>query len=205
MTDSAPAQKPRGRRDHIRLCVCMCVCLCLSTQSHFTRIWLRAILWTVARQAPLSMGFPRQEYWSGLPRPPAGNLPDPGIESASLMPPALAGRFFTTSATWEAHILLCISLNSAQWGTRGKARTPFIHPPPHLLSISALHCGGVDISPLFPSSFVCYPSNWACQRGPCFAVQRRESLTNSSKVLHRGADSNSARGEMLGLLCWSSG
>ena len=49
--------------------------------------------WTVARQAPLSMGFLRQEYWSGLPFPSAGNLPNPRIEPAS---PALAGRFFTT-------------------------------------------------------------------------------------------------------------
>ena len=48
---------------------------------------------TVARQAPLSMGFPRQEYWSGLPFPSPGDLPDPGNESES---PALVGRFFTT-------------------------------------------------------------------------------------------------------------
>ena len=48
------------------------------------------------------MGFSRQEYWSGLPFPPPGDLPDPGIEPTSLMSPALAGRFFTTSATWEA-------------------------------------------------------------------------------------------------------
>ena len=48
--------------------------------------------WTVAYQAPLSMGFPRQEYWSGLPFPPPGYLPDPGIEPMS---PAMAGRFFT--------------------------------------------------------------------------------------------------------------
>ena len=52
-------------------------------------------------QAPLSMGFFRQEYWSGLPCPPPGHLPDPGIEPASLMFPSLAGRLFTTSATWE--------------------------------------------------------------------------------------------------------
>ena len=58
--------------------------------------------WTVTHQAPLSMGFPRQEYWSGLPFPSPGNLPDPGIESTSLAPPALAGGFFITSATWEA-------------------------------------------------------------------------------------------------------
>ena len=59
---------------------------------------------TVDCQAPLSMGFSRQEYWSGLPCPLPGDLPDPGIKSMSLMSPALAGRFFTTRATWEAHI-----------------------------------------------------------------------------------------------------
>ena len=59
-------------------------------------------LWTVACQAPLSMRFFRQEYWSGLPCPPPGDLPDPGIEPASLMSSALAGGFFTISATWEA-------------------------------------------------------------------------------------------------------
>ena len=47
------------------------------------------------------MGLSRQEYWSGLPCPPPGDLPDPGIEPASLVSPELAGRFFTTSATWE--------------------------------------------------------------------------------------------------------
>ena len=48
------------------------------------------------------MGFSRQEYWSGLPCPPAGDFPNPGIEPTSLVSPALAGGFFTTSATWEA-------------------------------------------------------------------------------------------------------
>ena len=60
------------------------------------------MLWTVAHQAALSMGFSRQEYWSGFSGPPPGDLPDPGIELASLMSSALAGKFFTTSATWEA-------------------------------------------------------------------------------------------------------
>ena len=50
----------------------------------------------------LSMGFSRGESWSGLLCPPPGDLPDPGIEPMSLMSPALAGGFFTTSATWEA-------------------------------------------------------------------------------------------------------
>ena len=54
---------------------------------------------TVAGQAPLSMGSPRQEYWSGLPCPPPGDPPKPGIEPKSLASPALAGGFFTTSAT----------------------------------------------------------------------------------------------------------
>ena len=66
--------------------------------SHFCRVQLRVIPWTVAHQAPLSVGFSRQEYWNGLPCPPPGNLPDPGIEPES---PFLAGEFFTTSTTWE--------------------------------------------------------------------------------------------------------
>ena len=51
--------------------------------THFNRVQLFATLWTVACQAPLSMGFSRQEYWSGLPCPPPGDLPDPGIEPGS--------------------------------------------------------------------------------------------------------------------------
>ena len=70
--------------------------------SHFSHIWLCMNLWTLAHQAPLSIGFSRQEYWSGLPCPSPGDLPDPGIEPMTLRPPALAGRYFTTSATWEA-------------------------------------------------------------------------------------------------------
>ena len=60
-------------------------------------------LWTVAFQAPLSKGFSRQEYWSGLPCLPPGDFPDPGIEPTSLVSPASAGGFFTTSTTWETH------------------------------------------------------------------------------------------------------
>ena len=63
---------------------------------------LFATLWTVAHQVPLSMGFSRQEYWSGLPCPPLGDLPDPGTKPTSLTSPALAGGFFTTNTTWEA-------------------------------------------------------------------------------------------------------
>ena len=72
--------------------------------SHFSCVRFFATPWTVARQAPLSLGFLRQEYWSGLPCPPPGDLPKPGTEPASLMSPALAGGFFTTSAPQEAHM-----------------------------------------------------------------------------------------------------
>ena len=61
---------------------------------------LVATPWTAAYQAPPSMGFSRQDYWSGLPFAPSEDLPDPGIEAVSLVSPKLAGRFFTTSATY---------------------------------------------------------------------------------------------------------
>ena len=63
-------------------------------------------LWTVAHQAPLSMGFSRQEYWSGLLCPPPEDLPNPRIEPASLISAALAGGFFTTGASISPQISL---------------------------------------------------------------------------------------------------
>jgi len=68
--------------------------------SRFSCVQLFSTLWIVAHQAPLSVGFSRQEYWSGLPWPPAGYLPNPGIELETLISPALAGGFFTTSTTY---------------------------------------------------------------------------------------------------------
>ena len=74
--------------------------------SHFSCVQFHGHTpWTVTYQAPLSMGFSRQEYGSGLPCPPPGALSNPGIEPVSLMSPALAGGFFTTSATWEAPVM----------------------------------------------------------------------------------------------------
>ena len=66
-----------------------------------SRVRLFATPWTVARQAPLSMGFSRQEYWSGLPFPPPEDLPDPGIEPVSPVSPALAGGFVITEQKTE--------------------------------------------------------------------------------------------------------
>ena len=71
--------------------------------SCFSPISLFTTQWTEACQASLSIGFSRQEYWSGLPCLPSRDLPNAGIEPASLTSPALAGGFFTSSATWEAH------------------------------------------------------------------------------------------------------
>ena len=67
--------------------------------SHFSCVRFLATLWTIVLQAPLSMEFSRQEYWSGLPCPLPGDLQDPGIEPESLTVPALASRLFTTIST----------------------------------------------------------------------------------------------------------
>ena len=72
--------------------------ICVPVQS-LSPVQLFATPWTVAHQAPLSMRFPRQEYWSGLPFPSPGNLPDPGIPPVS---PALTDEFSTTEPCWNS-------------------------------------------------------------------------------------------------------
>ena len=67
--------------------------------SHFSHVRLFVTPRTVALQGPLSMGFSRQDCWSELPCLPPGDIPDPGVKSASLVFPASAGGFFTASAT----------------------------------------------------------------------------------------------------------
>ena len=96
---------------------------CFSRVQHFVTLWTRAC------QTPLSMGFSRQEYWSGLPRPPPGDLLDPGIEPTSLMYPAFAGGFFTSSTSWEALIVGILPNNynqgaAAQYADSG-SNTPY--------------------------------------------------------------------------------
>ena len=70
---------------------------CMLSRFSYVRLFL--ILWTIACQAPLSMGFSRQEYWSGLPCPPPGDHPNSGIKPVFLTSSAMAGGFFTVSAT----------------------------------------------------------------------------------------------------------
>ena len=76
--------------------------ICHLKWKSLSHVQLSETLWTVARQVPLSMGFSRQEYWSRLPFPPSGYLPNPGIKPAS---PPLTGVFLYHWATWEAPIL----------------------------------------------------------------------------------------------------
>ena len=90
--------------------------LLLLLLSHFSCVRFCVTLWTAAHQAPLSMGFSRQEYWSGLPCPPPGDLPDPGFEPASLSP-ALAGGFFTTGATRASLVAQLVKSLPAMWET----------------------------------------------------------------------------------------
>ena len=85
--------QPQKRSDFF--CVCVCVCARAHAQS-LNCVWPFAIPWTVVHQAPLSMGFSRQEYWNGLPFPPPRDLPNPRKEPKYSMSPELAGRFFTT-------------------------------------------------------------------------------------------------------------
>ena len=115
--------RPHGRQRRKKKCSSFLQELCViagETRWHSwdtsrgCRVWVSAMCWvvqlcplfatplTVAHQAPLSMGFSRQEYWSGLPCSPPRDLPNSGIEPKCLMSPAPADEFFTTSATWES-------------------------------------------------------------------------------------------------------
>ena len=85
-------------RERERESVCVCVCVYVHALNCSVVPDSFVTPWTVARQTPLSMGFLRQEYWSGLPFPSPGDLPHPGIEPASPVSPALAGGFFTTDS-----------------------------------------------------------------------------------------------------------
>ena len=107
--------------------------------SHFS-MSNSATPWTVARQAPLSMGFSKQEHWSGLPCPPLGDLSDPEIEHTSLKSPALAGRFFTISTIWKAPGLL----------------TPYQSSPPPTLRICSCRTSllGIPHSPFL--NYMCF-------------------------------------------------
>ena len=90
----------------------VCVCMCMHAQPLKSCQICFAMPWTVAHQAPLSMKFSRQEYWSGLPFSPSGDLPRPGIEP--VVPVAcigLAGRFFTTEPPRNCCVYIYTHIN----------------------------------------------------------------------------------------------
>ena len=87
-----------------------------TVRAHAEPLQLCATLWTIAHQAPPSMGFSRQEYWRGLPCPPPGDPSNAGIKPRSFISPALAGEIFTTHATGKAHQMWSKCLSSADFG-----------------------------------------------------------------------------------------
>ena len=121
--------------------------------SHFSCAQLFETAWTVARQAPLSLGFSRQEYRGGLPCPPPGDLPDLGIKPPCLMSPAPAGRFFTTSTAGVASFQSCYIIVPQGTGRLGEweknsrpveqsEHTPLVSSPSYMSS----SCGSSAIS-----------------------------------------------------------
>ena len=99
-------------------CVCVRVCVCTRVRAQsFSHVRLFESPWTVARQAPLSLGFSRQEYWSRFPFPSPGDLPDPGIKPTSPVSLALAGKLFTTKPPGNISALL-----------RSETRSPLSSP-----------------------------------------------------------------------------
>ena len=93
------------------VCVCVCVCVCARALSHSV---ISDFLWSCgAYQAPLSMGFSRQEYWSKLLFPTPGDLPHPGIKPVSLVSPELSGRFFTTPPPGKPQCISCTLSNDS--------------------------------------------------------------------------------------------
>ena len=136
--------------------------------SCFSCVWLFETHWTLAHQAPLSMGFPRQEYWSGLPCPPLGDLPDPGIKPASLTSHVLADGFSTTRATWEAQK----PLNHKNWDGWSPYQTGPRHPcgssrfheeELHLVPRGLGLAPGGDLSPVSAAS--CQALCSQCEQG----------------------------------------
>ena len=111
--------------------------------------------WTAACQAPWSMGFPRQEYWSGLPFPSPVDLPDPGIEHLSLVSPALAGGFFTAVATWKRNLFYVFEMfdfpsqNFAQQGNGSPGNPTEIWGRSTHSSVNACSRAATSLKPLW--------------------------------------------------------
>ena len=148
--------------------------------SHLSRVWLFAMLWTIACQAPQSMGFSRQEYWSRLPCPPPRDLPDPGIELMSLTSYALASEFFSTSTAWKVSVYFRhIVVSNSLWPHRLQhVRLPCPSPNPGVYSNSC------------PSSWWCHPtisSSVVPFCPPTFNLSQHQGIFQWVRSLHQVA------------------
>ena len=118
-----------------------CCLMCMCMLSRFSHVRVFATLWTVSQQAPLTMGFSRQEYWSKLPCLPLGDFPNPGIKPMSLTSPILSGGFFTISTTYclqVSHSVMSDSLwpHGLHKFNRYKLVYVFVSPTPRACSDS---------------------------------------------------------------------
>ena len=111
---------------HLKVVILTVRFLVVTTQT-LGRVRLFMALWAVARQAPLSMRLSRQVYWSEVPFPPSGDLPDPGIKPTFLTSPALAGGFFITSATQEVTACVYLLTFSVLEHTKTSFRISILH------------------------------------------------------------------------------
>ena len=127
-------------------------------------VWLFAALWTIAHQAPLSMGFSRQEYWNGLPWPPPGCLPDSSIKPTSLMTPALAGRFFTISTTWEALYFIHECKKKEKAGRVSQSQHYWLYM--RYISIPGLHPLDAIAQGPHPNHTLCLCRSWQPKTSP---------------------------------------
>ena len=139
-------------------------------------VQLFATLWTIARQTPLFMGFSRQKCWSGLPCPPPGASPNPGIWT-SLMSPALAGGFFTTSATWEEPAAAAKSLQLCPTLCDPIDGSPPGSPIPGILQARTLEWVAISFSSAWKWKVKVKPAAQSC---PTLSDPRDCSLPGSS-------------------------
>ena len=132
------------------ICIYVCVCVCVCVYPFMT-------LWTVAHQAPLSMRFPRQKYWSGLPFPTPRDLPDPGMEPTSPVSSTLAGDFFTTEPSGKLSSVQSLSRVLTLYDPTDCSVSGF--PVPLYLPDSLSSLKLMFIESLMPSNYLilCHP------------------------------------------------
>ena len=125
----------------------LCVYMHASVLSSFCSVQLLVTLWTIACWVPLSMGFSRQEYWSGLPCPPPGDLPNPGIEPTSLTSPALAVGSLQLASPGKLHAAAAAkSLQSCPSLCDPRDGSPPSSPVPGILQARILEWVAISFS-----------------------------------------------------------